>query len=939
MIFSFTTGRLLSQTTVFSQGFSSSTSVLSYVNLFPNSGQFDAISSAGTSSTSISSGALRFTRGSGNTSFTRSTNFSPTLTALVYKFDITISGTPTGNTGSAATFQVGSSYNILTNNVEPDANTYAMLSVDFRGTSNFRFRDASNGNTSSNYSVGTTYSVTWAMNNSGSPLTYTAPNGSSETVGNDRADIWVGTTRIWNEANVETSGGALTDLKFAFTQSTGNISIDNINIYSINPFITTQPASVSVCAGGTASFSTAASGTSLSYQWKKNGANLTNGGNISGATTASLTINPVTIADADIYSVDVTSSGGYTASSNNATLTVAPVPTITSSATANAVCNSSSAQNSGLSYSATTGSPTHYSITWDGTALAAGLVNVSSTLLPASPITIPVAAGVAAATYNGTLIVSNASCSNTGNAFTLTINPLPTITGTLNLCTGATTQLNGSGVPAGSTPWVSATTGVATVNSTGLVSRVSNGTSVITYTNNSGCSQSATVSVNTPPGALSMSPSATSTCNGTVKSITVTNYQNNSPQTNSSGPISLTIPDNLSSGAASTISVSGIPADAVITGISVNFNISHTYDNDLVLNLKAPTSTLPSLMNGGKDFCEWSRKDELLYATLRKPLEAVLGRDSVGFADCALCESKFEKGEDISERMLSLVSGLGEVQRRGTPDMEFAIIGLLARMQISAGRAEEARQSVESLRARFAEAGQTRFLPNMDAMLCRIALRLGDDDAVETWYRDMAPKDVFRLRVMWRYQYMTRAMVEISHGDCDQAMLVIAPLLPYCEKCGRKMDGINLDIITAICRWRRRDGAWRASLGKALDACMEYRFIRPAAEYGAALLPLLNECGWNADAPFMEKIVAATRAQAVCYPNFLRPPQTLAEPLSAAEMQVLRLLCSNRSNQEIGETLNISLNTVKTHVSHILQKLEVSRRGEAKDAAEKLRLL
>lgn len=597
MIFSFTTGRLLSQTTVFSQGFSSSTSVLSYVNLFPNSGQFDAISSAGTSSTSISSGALRFTRGSGNTSFTRSTNFSPTLTALVYKFDITISGTPTGNTGSAATFQVGSSYNILTNNVEPDANTYAMLSVDFRGTSNFRFRDASNGNTSSNYSVGTTYSVTWAMNNSGSPLTYTAPNGSSETVGNDRADIWVGTTRIWNEANVETSGGALTDLKFAFTQSTGNISIDNINIYSINPFITTQPASVSVCAGGTASFSTAASGTSLSYQWKKNGANLTNGGNISGATTASLTINPVTIADADIYSVDVTSSGGYTASSNNATLTVAPVPTITSSATANAVCNSSSAQNSGLSYSATTGSPTHYSITWDGTALAAGLVNVSSTLLPASPITIPVAAGVAAATYNGTLIVSNASCSNTGNAFTLTINPLPTITGTLNLCTGATTQLNGSGVPAGSTPWVSATTGVATVNSTGLVSRVSNGTSVITYTNNSGCSQSATVSVNTPPGALSMSPSATSTCNGTVKSITVTNYQNNSPQTNSSGAISLTIPDNLSSGAASTISVSGIPADAVITGISVNFNISHTYDNDLVLNLKAPNNNVLNLVN------------------------------------------------------------------------------------------------------------------------------------------------------------------------------------------------------------------------------------------------------------------------------------------------------------------------------------------------------
>jgi len=472
-----------------------------------------------------------------------------------------------------------------------------MLSIDFRGTSNFRFRDVTNTSTSSNYSVGTKYTVTWAMNNSGSPRTYIAPNGSSETVDNDRADIWVGTTRIWNDVNIQNTGGSLTDLKFAFTQSTGNINIDNINIYSIDPFITTQPSSLSLCSGESAFFSTAASGTTLVYQWKKNGANLSNGGNISGATSASLTINPVSTSDADIYSVDVTSSGGYTATSSNATLTVSPVPTITSAASAIAVCNSSSSQNSSLSYSATSGSPTHYTITWNGTALAAGLVNVSSTVLPASPITIPVAAGVAAATYNGTLTVSNAGCSGTGNAFTLTIHALPTISGTLSVCTGATTQLTGSGTPAASSPWVSATTSSATVNSTGLVSGIATGTSVITYTNDMGCSRNATVTVNTSPNALVMSPSATSTCNSTIKSITATNYHGSSPQTNSSGTINLTIPDNLASGVTSTVSVSAIPTEAVVTGISVNFNISHTYDGDLIINLKAPNNNVLNLVN------------------------------------------------------------------------------------------------------------------------------------------------------------------------------------------------------------------------------------------------------------------------------------------------------------------------------------------------------
>ena len=42
-------------------------------------------------------------------------------------------------------------------------------------------------------------------------------------------------------------------------------------------------------------------------------------------------------------------------------------------------------------------------------------------------------------------------------------------------------------------------------------------------------------------------------------------------------------------------------------------------------------STLPSLMNGGKDFSPWSKRDTLLYRTLRLPVEAALGKDGVGW--------------------------------------------------------------------------------------------------------------------------------------------------------------------------------------------------------------------------------------------------------------------------------------------------------------------
>ena len=67
-------------------------------------------------------------------------------------------------------------------------------------------------------------------------------------------------------------------------------------------------------------------------------------------------------------------------------------------------------------------------------------------------------------------------------------------------------------------------------------------------------------------------------------------------------------------------------------------------------------------------------------------MEAVLGRDGVGLADCAIAESKFEKGEDIAPRMLTLLPRMSEIRRTGTPDIEFAATGLLARSQLAGGR-------------------------------------------------------------------------------------------------------------------------------------------------------------------------------------------------------------------------------------------------------------
>ncbi len=87
---------------------------------------------------------------------------------------------------------------------------------------------------------------------------------------------------------------------------------------------------------------------------------------------------------------------------------------------------------------------------------------------------------------------------------------------------------------------------------------------------------------------------------------------------------------------------------------------------------------------------------------------------------------------------------------------------------------------------------------------------------------------------------------------------------------------------------------------------------------------------------FLDDAIAQTRQTLASRSS---PAQPLIEPLSERELEVLRLICAGKSNQEIADELFLALNTVKRHANNLYGKLGVSRRAQAIMEARRLELV
>ncbi len=187
-------------------------------------------------------------------------------------------------------------------------------------------------------------------------------------------------------------------------------------------------------------------------------------------------------------------------------------------------------------------------------------------------------------------------------------------------------------------------------------------------------------------------------------------------------------------------------------------------------------------------------------------------------------------------------------------------------------------------------------------------------------------------------EYVLLLRVLVARGDHESAIILSNRLLQQAETTGQMGLMINTLILQALAlQGKKETGQALVALERALGLAQPEGYVRSFLDEGEAMTRLLcqaqaHQVGSGYAAVLLSKIGKI--------PGMTQPSmQLLAEPLTAREVEVLKLIEGGRSNQDIAGQLFISLPTVKRHISNLYTKLGVESRTQAVAIGKELRIL
>lgn len=194
----------------------------------------------------------------------------------------------------------------------------------------------------------------------------------------------------------------------------------------------------------------------------------------------------------------------------------------------------------------------------------------------------------------------------------------------------------------------------------------------------------------------------------------------------------------------------------------------------------------------------------------------------------------------------------------------------------------------------------------------------------------------------WRREpeYIAFVRVLLAQDEYDKALTLVEKLIYSAESGGLFGYVVELLPLQALIFYAK--GAFPQALGileRSLSFAQPEGYIRTFVDNGALMADLLHQARSHSIVhKYVSKLLSEFDMMRV--PSIAVPTnQSIFEPLSERELEILRLVAWGKSNQQIADELIIARGTVKKHLNNIFGKLGVQSRTQCVAQARELKLL
>ncbi len=283
------------------------------------------------------------------------------------------------------------------------------------------------------------------------------------------------------------------------------------------------------------------------------------------------------------------------------------------------------------------------------------------------------------------------------------------------------------------------------------------------------------------------------------------------------------------------------------------------------------------------------------------------------------------------------------MHRKGVIEAQVGLVLTYQAMQ----RPEEAASALKRLMEYSLATEDPQHIAVAQSCQARLSLLQGDAKPAIDWAQSYQIETHVPSMLIWMEDPAVtwiRVMTATgSRENLQQASELLAMLRQSTEALNNTYQTIELLVLQSLTleKLERVDEALQV-LQQAIKLAQPGGWIRPFVELGRPMVELLSSfTEQKSSADYLRRVLdhCLTSAEqlvdsAVGKPQFILDSEGLIlEPLTKREFEILELLAQRLQNKEIAALLCVSPETIKTHLKHLYQKLQVKNRREAAEKA------